>query len=267
MNSTPIVTLLSDFGTGDGYIGAIKGVILRVCPSARIIDLSHEIPACNVFAGALALQTAARWFPSETIHMAVVDPGVGGDRRPLLVEAAGATFIGPDNGLLSLAAPPPRSIFHLDRPRFFAAEISPTFHGRDVFAPIAGHLAAGVAREELATRCDSMVNLAVPEPYKHGCVWVGQVIHIDRFGNLVTSLRREHLGSSAEGLTVEVAGRRIGGISQTYCDVADGETVALIGSCGYLEVAVRGGSASHELGIERAGDSGVSVSVAPKPER
>jgi len=262
MDSAPIVTLLSDFGSRDGYVGAMKGVILSLCRDAHIIDISHDLPACDVFAAALALQTAAASFPTATIHLAVVDPGVGGDRRPLLIEAAGATFVGPDNGLLSLAATAPRRIYHLDRPAYFADEISPTFHGRDVFAAIVGHLAAGLGCGQLATRCESMVDLEIPEPAVQAGVCMGEIIHVDRFGNLLSSLRREHLGGCDNSLLVEVAGRRIKGISLTYSEVAVGEMVALIGSSGHLEIAVNRGSAACELGIATSSDSRVPVSVS-----
>jgi len=268
MDGVSLVTLLSDFGTADGYVGAMKGVILSLCREAHIVDIAHDIPPCNVFAGALALKAAAPRFPPGTIHVAVVDPGVGGKRAPLLVEAEGSCFIGPDNGLLSLAASSPRRVYHLDKDRYLATEISPTFHGRDVFAPIAGHLAAGATVSEVASLCDgddSMHQLRLPEPHRQGRGWCGEVIHVDNFGNLITSLRREHIGEAGAEVVVEIGARRIDGISTTFSDVAEGALVAFIGSSGYLEIAVRGGSASADLGVSSVLDSRLQVTVSVRP--
>jgi S-adenosylmethionine hydrolase len=239
----PCVTLLTDFATSDGYVGAMKGVIASRCPSVPIHDITHGIAPGDVRAGAFALATAASYFPSGTVHVAVVDPGVGTARRGLLVEAAGAFFVGPDNGLLSLAAAGVRSIYELDRPAYQGDRISPTFHGRDVFAAVAGHLAAGTRAADAGTPVESMVELELPVPERCALTARGEVVHVDSFGNLITNLRIEDLPVPVATLVVEVGDRLVGTIVETYGDVAVAEPAALVGSAGYLEIAVRDGRA------------------------
>lgn len=240
------MTLLSDFGTVDGYIGAMKGVILSRAPEARIVDLSHDIPAQDVTAGAWALREAAPYFPSGTVHVAVVDPGVGTVRRPLLIAAAGQWFLGPDNGLLSLAVRERggSGAWVLDRPERHHQPVSATFHGRDIFASVAGHLAAGAGPSDCGTPVDRWLELAVPRVERRGDgSLLGCVLHVDRFGNLVTNLEASEL-TSPRGLRVRIAGRELGPIRTTFADVAPGEWLAYLGSAGKLEIAVREGSAA-----------------------
>ncbi len=252
----PIITLTTDFGTADGYVGAMKGVILNIHPGVTIVDLSHEIPPQNVRQAAFVLHTAAPYFPAGTIHLAVVDPGVGSARRPIAIQIPGATLVGPDNGLFSffLTERPAgsRSIIQLTRPAFWLPAPSHTFHGRDIFAPVAAHLARGVPITDLGDPIDDPVVFPIPQPKMRldGAV-VAHVLHIDHFGNLVTDVRATgpmapHLGAET---TVEIAGRRIAGVRQTFADVATGEPVAYVGSSGYLEIAIRQGNAAAVLGV------------------
>lgn len=242
------VTLLTDFGTADGYVGAMKGVITALAPHAPIVDLTHEIEPQQVRAGAWALALAATTFPAGTIHVAVVDPEVGSARRALLLRAGGMLFVGPDNGLLSwVACADEAQAWALDREQLFRGQVAPTFHGRDVFAPVAGHLAAGMPAERCGTPVTDWVRLWRPQPTFLGDAEVlGEVIHVDRFGNLVTNLAAETL-SDATGWHTVVAGRRLGPLGRFFADVEPGELVAYVGSAGYLEIAVRNGSAGDRL--------------------
>jgi S-adenosylmethionine hydrolase len=243
----PLVTLLSDFGTRDGYIGAMKGVILSRAPEARLVDLSHDIPPQDVRAGARALREAVPWFPQGSIHLAVVDPGVGSDRRALVVRSQGRLLLGPDNGLLSLAAAPDAQIWVLDRRELFLEPVTATFHGRDVFASVAGHLAAGRAVEDCGSPTTELVRLETPRPRAtEPGVLIGEVVHADRFGNLVTCIRRADL-CAASNWKVSLEGRELGPIRRSYADVAPGEWLAYWGSSDELEIAVREGSAAGQL--------------------
>jgi len=239
----PIITLLTDFGTSDGFVGAMKGVILSLAPGAQVVDLTHEIAPQDVLSGAWALREAATTFPPGTIHVAVVDPGVGTDRRPILVEHGGQLFVGPDNGVLSLAAPDGQA-WHLDRPNLFRGRVSQTFHGRDVFAPVAGHLAAGLSPDACGSAIETWLRWPEPRPTRTQGRISGQVVHADRFGNLVTNICHDDLGAERQAWVVEVGGQSIGLLSSTFGDVERGEWVAYIGSSGYLEIGIREGRAS-----------------------
>ena len=256
-----IITLLTDFGTADGYVGAMKGVILRRSPGATVVDITHDIPPQKVHAGARALAEAAPLFPAGTIHVAVVDPGVGSARHPLLVASEGQLFIGPDNGLLSLAAPAGEARA-LDRRELFRATVSSTFHGRDVFASVAGHLAAGLPPQSCGHVVERWQRLQLPKPTMEADRIAGTVIHVDRFGNLITNLKRGAVGDAARW-RIFVDERDIGPIRGTFSDVAPGQWVAYIGSGGELEIAVRDGDAASAL--EQTTD--VRVTLRPCDER
>ena len=231
----------------------MKGVIASLCPRAAIHDLTHDTPPGDVRAGAFALATAVSLFPHGSIHIAVVDPGVGGVRKNLLVEEAGRFYIGPDNGLLSLAAPPPRLSYWLNRDEYFRPRVSPTFHGRDVFASVAGHLASGVRPTSLGTPIPDIQEIRMPA-VNHGNDGVaGEVVHVDRFGNLITNLRAEHLPSAEAAVTVEIGRHSISSLATSYEDASPGGFAAMIGGSGYLEVAVRDGSAADRLGAGALG--------------
>jgi S-adenosyl-L-methionine hydrolase (adenosine-forming) len=246
-----IVTFITDFGFRDGYAGAMKGVVLGLAPTAQLVDITHGVPPRDVVAGAVALSQAAPLFPAGTIHVAVVDPGVGSPRAGLVIEAGGCFFIGPDNGVLSLAARAPRRIHRIEAPSFLRVPVSPTFHGRDVFAPTAGRLAAGASLADAGPATEAMVELAAQPPHLRGGVLEGTVMHVDGFGNLITSLEA---GVIPQEASVELEGG--GGVfhpvfGRTFSDVEPGALVAYIGSGGHLEVARRDGSAAARTGAER----------------
>jgi S-adenosyl-L-methionine hydrolase (adenosine-forming) len=245
-----IVTLLSDFGERDGFVGIVKGVLLGICPSVRIVDLSHGVVPQDVMGGALVLASAVRHFPLGTIHLAVVDPGVGTARRPILIETEAFVLVGPDNGLLSLAAERSavRAVIHLDRREYFSSPMSDTFHARDVFAPVAAHCACGVPSAELGSRVDDFQRLPLPEPRRLDDAIEGQVIHVDRFGNLICNIVRDDVGGFLDrGVSISISGVQIPEISAHYSTVREGKPVAVWNSWGRLEVAIRNGSAARHL--------------------
>lgn len=237
-----VVTFTTDFGLSDAYVAAMKGVVLSLAPDAVLVDVSHAVPPQDVRAGAWVLADAAPCFPAGTIHVAVVDPGVGGARDGIAIASGGHFFVGPDNGVLSLAAREPRRIQRIDNPSFKREPVSPTFHGRDIFAVTAGRLAAGWAVDRAGPPLAAMTSLPMPaaEPLSRDCT--GEVIRIDHFGNLVTSLLP---GSLAGQWTLTCGDRRFsvegGG---TFSDVGPGALVLYAGSSQRVEIAVRDGSAA-----------------------
>jgi S-adenosylmethionine hydrolase len=253
MASGPIVTLITDFGLRDPFVGIMKGVILGICPEARLVDLTHEVAPHDVLEAALALESAWRFFPPGTIHLAVVDPGVGSERRALAVEAAGHLFVGPDNGLFTFALQAPGwSAVSVETPTYRLPVVSHTFHGRDVFAPAAGHLACGVRLSDLGPVLGDPVRVALPLARREGDEIVGEIIGSDRFGNLVTSITAEGIDELVCGggvFTVEVAGRELGSLAASYSAGLAGVPAAIMGSGGRLEVFVRNASARTALGV------------------
>jgi S-adenosylmethionine hydrolase len=225
-------------------------VLLSLCPGARIVDLSHEIPPGDVPAAAWVLAQAAPLFPAGSVHLAVVDPGVGTERRPLACEIDGRRYVAPDNGLLSrvLARGREARAFVAAEPALWREPVSDVFHGRDLFAPVAAHLAGGGALADVGPEVplEGLARDAWPEPRSEGDVRVGAIVHVDRFGNLVTNLEATPPAAGE----VEVAGRRVP-VGRTYADVPKGRLVALVGSSGFLEVAENGGSAAASLGASR----------------
>ncbi|MGC4113562.1 MAG: SAM-dependent chlorinase/fluorinase [Myxococcales bacterium] len=262
----PIITLLTDFGAGSGYPAQMKGVLLSMCPDARIVDVSHEVPAYRVLVGQALLLEAVPAFPPETIHLAVVDPGVGTSRRGLVVQggekAPGHLFVGPDNGLLWPFMHGGK-VYELAEPAYRRSEVSATFHGRDVFAPAAAHLALGVSPEKLGPEVAEPVKLTPPKVRHEGGAVVGEIVHVDSFGNLITNLSREDLPAVApEQLRLAVGGRTLSGLAATYGSAPRGTLMALIGSAGLLEIAVREGSAARELRLEEGQGMPVVVEQA-----
>lgn len=234
-----VVTLLTDFGMADYFVGAVKGAILSINPSAVIVDITHEIPPQDIEAGAFTLLAAYKTFPAGTIHVAVVDPGVGSARRPIVVSANEQFFVGPDNGLFTYICDrePSHRIVHVTAERFFRPAVSSTFHGRDVFAPVGAALSNGVALEEFGAEIDDAVRLpALDTPPR--------IIHIDRFGNCVTNITR------AEKSLV-INGRTISEFRQFYGEGDDESLFAIMGSAGFIEISVNGGSAAKVLGAKR----------------
>ncbi len=250
----PIITLTTDFGTRDPFVGVMKGVILGLAPGVRLVDLTHEISAHDVLQGALALEAAVPFFPAGTIHLAVVDPGVGSARRPLAVAAAGQHFVGPDNGLFSfIFRAGGWSAVRLEAAAYRLPTVSQTFHGRDIFAPAAAHLALGIPLNRFGPPVRDPVTIPWPTAYRQGDRLIGEVIHADRFGNLVTSVRAldlEALGPTSS-LVVEVEEKEVGRIVGCYADLLPGGAGAVIGSSGRLEISVREGSAGAATGARR----------------
>ena len=251
--TAPIVTLTTDFGTRDPWVGVMKGVILGIAPAARLVDVSHEITAQNILEGALCLEAAARFFPRGTIHLAVVDPGVGSARRAIAVRAGGQYYVGPDNGLLSLAfaqTSAPVTAVALTAAEYRLSPLSRTFHGRDLFAPAAAHLAAGVPLERFGPAVADPVRLALPAARREGDLVRGEVLGVDRFGNLLTSVRDEDLGPLAsDALAVKIGEVELGAPVSAYADAPPGGLGAIVGSTGRLEVFARDGSAQARLGL------------------
>jgi hypothetical protein len=254
-----VVTLLTDFGLRDEYVGVMKGVILRICPGAAIVDLSHQVAAFDVLQGGLMLRAAFRHFPPATVHLAVIDPGVGSGRALLAAEALGQRFVGPDNGVLApvLALADAPRVVRLDQARFLRAGCGDTFHGRDILAPVAAHMAAGVPLEKLGVPVDPQRCQPAPWPPARaagGGGIEGRVLWVDHFGSLVTSLdtlevERLLAGRDPQRLTIAVGGRRIRGLLRFYAQAPPGGLLALMGSRGLLEVSVNGGDAGRLLGI------------------
>lgn len=251
----PVISLLTDFGLRDGYVGVMKGVIWKICPEAQIADITHHIPPQDIRQGALALLRTVKYFPKGTVHIAVVDPGVGTSRKPMAAEVDGHFYVGPDNGLFSLvlqealSSQQPIRCFTLDRPEYWLPEISRVFHGRDIFAPAGAHLANGVPLEKLGTPHAQPARLENPQPIRQGSKLMGEVISIDNFGNLATNILSSHLeGSKVK--TIMVGGKIIDGLISTFGDRQEGELAAMFGTDNDLFVAVVRGNAAAQLGIK-----------------
>ena len=254
----PLITLTTDFGLSDIYVGVMKGVIHAIAPGTRIIDLTHHVAPQDVIGAALSLEAATPHFARGTIHVAVVDPGVGSMHRAIACRTQrGDVYVGPDNGIFTLALShdPAVAMVELNREAFHRKPVSATFHGRDIFAPVAAHLANGTPLEDVGDAIASLARIDVPAPRIIDDRTVqAEVLHVDRFGNLITNLIGERLtvwvGHERDHLTFDVGdspGSRITGLSQTFADAIEGELVAYIGSGGRLEIAVRNGSAAAEL--------------------
>lgn len=260
--SPPVITLTTDFGAGP-FAGVMQGVILGLCPEARLVELSHAVAAQDVLGGALVLEQAIGYFPENTVHLAVVDPGVGTGRRGLAVRALGQFWVGPDNGLFTpvLRADPAAQAHALAEARYFRSQVSATFHGRDVFAPVAAHLANGLDPAALGPAVADPVRLDWPEPRPEGDALVGQVLAVDRFGNLMTNLDRERALAFLVGrpAQVEAAGLAIAGISRTYGQGRPGEALAVFNSLDRLELALNQGDLCRRLGLDPAGVRGLPV--------
>jgi len=262
----PVIALLTDFGTRDHYVGAMRGVALGICPDATLADITHDIAPQDVLGGALELAAAFTYFPSGTVFLCVVDPGVGSARRGIGVEAGGYRFIAPDNGLLTLVFRecPPTRVVELTEPQYARSEISRTFEGRDRFAPAAAWLARGTDLGALGPPLASWQLLDVPEPRVQDGQISGVVLRVDRFGNLVTNIDRRSVQQVAGGrrIIVEAAGRPVPDVVETYAEAAPGSICALFGSSGHLEIAINGGSAAASLGLSR----GAPLSVRLKAD-
>ncbi|MDE2058389.1 MAG: SAM-dependent chlorinase/fluorinase [candidate division NC10 bacterium] len=266
-----VVTLLTDFGLSDPFVGIMKGVILGINPDAALVDLCHSGKAYDAAEATFQLIASYRYFPAGTIHVAVVDPGVGGPRRPILVTCDGHLFIGPDNGLLApLAEKAGSKVRAVAAVRYFLQPVSTTFHGRDIFAPVAGHLSLGAEPAEFGEPINDYVRLVLPRAAPSGASLIrGKILHIDRFGNLVTNIGRvdlEHLatGDSPAACMVYVSEMEIPVVAY-YGQVAPAALGAVIGSADYLEIFVNQGDASRLLGIERGAEVMVGRKDAETP--
>ncbi len=254
MQPSGLITLLTDFGARDVYAGVMKGVIATINPHARIIDLTHEVAAQDGAEAAWLLRTAYRFFPAGTVHVVVVDPGVGSSRRGIAAEAGEWWFVGPDNGVLSAALelPGARAV-ELRNQAYWLAEVSRTFHGRDIFAPVAAHLSAGAPFDDLGPPVEDAVVLPAPLPSIDAATVTAHVVHVDRFGNAITDVDEATFRRWAgdRPVFIDAGGRSIEGVRAAYAEAASGEPLALFGSSGHLEVAVRDGSAADALGLRR----------------
>jgi len=259
MRARPLVTLLTDFGARDPFVGAMKGVILGLCRDATIVDLCHEVPAYDIAGGSFLLSTGTSAFPAGTIHVAVVDPGVGSARRPILAELDDQVFVAPDNGLLSyvVASAERRRLRHLAARQYWRPSISPSFHGRDIFAPVAGHLAAGVAPERFGPEIDDPLCLEIARPAKDPAGSLrGTVVWVDRFGNCITNVSRRDLDAftsitTGGGIRVHVGGRPLGVLVDHFAGVTPGQTGAILGSTGYVELFCNQGDLARQWRLGR----------------
>ncbi len=262
----PIITLLTDFGWGDGHIGAMKGVILDINPDCRIIDLAHQVTPHDVMAAAFVLGQTYTFYPPGTIHLVVVDPGVGSARKPLVLKAGDYLFVGPDNGCFTLVLKQERNVqaYELAERRFRLPRVSQTFHGRDIFAPAAAHLSLHIAPEEMGPAIDGagLNRLAIPEPLLDGKGLLGEGIWIDYFGNLITNISEGCLeGFAPDGLVeIEIKGERIKGVKRSYEEGKEGEVIALWGSAGLLEIALK----ERNLHLEHGWGRGEKVWIRRK---
>jgi hypothetical protein len=248
-----IITLLTDFGHKDHYVGVMKGVILSINPAVNVVDISHHVSPHNVLEGALMLLHSYAFFPAGTIHLAVVDPGVGTERNALLVTSGDYYFIGPDNGVFGLVygALKEYRVFALTNSRFRLSSPGNTFHGRDIFAPVGAYLSTGVSPAEMGHEVTEYTRLSLPAPViKEGRV-KGTIIYIDGFGNLITTISRHHIENinKTHRVRIKIGGRTIPQLSETYQSVTKGEVLALIGSSELLEISVREGNAHTTLNV------------------
>jgi S-adenosylmethionine hydrolase len=249
-----VISLLTDFGLKDGNVGVMKGVLLGLAPEARLVDLGHLVPAQDVREAAILLGRSAPYFPDGSIHVVVVDPGVGTSRRPMAARLGTQFFVGPDNGVITKflehaeALGWPTTFVELDRPERWLPEVSPVFHGRDIFSPTAAHLANGVPLGDLGRPLEDPVRLVFSTAERIDRGWLGQVDHIDHFGNVRINLRREHLEGSGDWI-VSLRGATIRGLVRTFGERPEGELIALYGSTGDLGVAVVNGNAAQRLGV------------------
>src|SRR5262245_43955296 len=253
-----IITLTTDFGLSDPFVGIMKGIMLSIAPNARLVDITHEIRSYDIVEAAFLIETAYRYFPSGTVHVVVVDPGVGSARRPMAAVSRGHRFVAPDNGVLSEVLE--EEVYHINNESLFLNPVSRTFHGRDVFAPVAAHLARGAPIESVGPRILDFANKPLPRPRREDNRLTGAVLRVDKFGNIITNLRRADLGRD---FTLRVAGFPVTRVCANFSEADPGEVVALEGSTGYIEIAVNQGSAGDRLNV----GSGSEIQVESGPAK
>lgn len=263
-----VITLLTDFGNADPFVGIMKGVILGINPRVQVVDLCHGVSPQDILEAAFLLHCSYRYFPKSTIHLVVVDPGVGGKRRPLLAEGKHGYYIAPDNGVLSylFATGEIRRVLEITAGAYFLHPVSQTFHGRDVFAPVAAHLSRGRAIDRFGRVTTSYRHLELPSASKkEGGVVTGSILHVDRFGNLVTNIAKHDLSGlqPEKGITVSIKGKKIHGLVQSYESRRRGELGAILGSAGFLEIFSNHWSAANVLNVGR----GAAVCVEGRAKR
>ena len=262
---SPIITLTTDFGIRDTYVGIMKGVILGINPNAQVVDLTHAIPPQDIYEAAFSIYAARNYFPKGTIHVIVVDPGVGSDRRAIACRMDDAFFVCPDNGVLSYLlqstedeASQPINVVEIQNKAYYLPEVSNTFHGRDIFAPVAAHLSLGVPLEDIGPPVPRLVQLPIQAPELSGNTLTGQIVKIDRFGNAITNISESAIAglesASTRGISayeIRVGSIRLNRFNRAYAESGVGKPLAIIGSSGLLEIAVNGGSAEKQLGLKR----------------
>ncbi len=251
----PIITLLTDFGSKDHYVASMKGVILKINPDCHLVDISHQVNPQDIEEGAFTLASAYSYFPKGTIHLAVVDPGVGGTRKPLLLVTPDFYFVGPDNGLFTMISQKEKveQIIVLDRRKYHLSKVSTTFHGRDVFAPVAAHLSLGVKPNAFGYETSSLKELGFPKPVVREEKLFGEILYVDTFGNLVSNIDGRVAIRFARGrpFVIRTRGKRISVLKEGYWEGKKGEPIALFGSGGFLEISVREGNAQKALKMKR----------------
>ena len=258
MNETSrIITLTTDFGIRDAYVGIMKGVILSINPYAKIVDVTHATPPQDILEAAFAIYSAHRYFPKGTIHIVVVDPGVGSDRQAIVCERGDAFFVCPDNGVLSYLLSDidnkpefPMNVVAIQNPTYYLPEVSNTFHGRDIFAPIAAHLSLGVPLSNMGPPMKDLVQLPIPTPQVSGNKIIGQIVKIDRFGNAITNISESVLVGETSTYEIRVGSTRLMRLNRAYAESEIGKPLAIIGSSGLLEIAINGRSAEDSLGLK-----------------
>jgi len=252
--ANPILTLTTDFGLSDHYVGAMKGVILGICPQAQIVDISHTVSPFEISEGAYLIAQSYACFPRNTVHAIVVDPGVGSARRPILLEAGGQYFVAPDNGVLSMVytAHERYKVRLISNERLFRHHVSRTFHGRDIFAPVAAHLAAGVPPPHIGEPIDDYLRPGFQKPQRTGKrTWTGRILKIDRFGNIVTNFHASDFPDlEKSNFAMHLGPRQVDVLVRNYTESSPGEVFLIFGSSGYLEVSVNQGSAARIVGCE-----------------
>ena len=258
MNKPPrIITLTTDFGISDTYVGIMKGVILGINPNAQVVDLTHAIPPQDIHEAALSVHSAHRYFPEDTIHAIVVDPGVGSNRRAVVCQTDRAFFVCPDNGILTYllheienAGGQSINAVEIQNSAYYLPEVSNTFHGRDIFAPVAAHLSLGVPPANIGPPVEGLVKFPIPTPQVSGNTIIGQIVKIDRFGNAITNISESVLARIGSTYEIRVGSTRLMRINRAYTESGIGKPLAIIGSFGLLEIAINGGSAEVSLGLK-----------------
>lgn len=250
-----ILTLMTDFGTSDHYVGVMKGVILNINPQVQVVDITHAVPPQDIHGAAFLIDSAYRYFPTGTIHVIVVDPGVGSERQAIVCQTPTSYFVCPDNGILTHILRNEEHIHsvQVENSVYFLPQVSNTFHGRDIFAPVAAHLSRGVPIGKLGSTATHPVQLPIPIPHVTDKAVIGQVIWIDSFGNLVTNISHEVLDSleGRNGIVIHAGRAKIDRLNQAYAESAVGEPLAIIGSFNRLEISINQGNASKILGLNR----------------